>query len=280
MFIDTHAHINFKAFKEDAEEVMKKALDDNTWMILVGSEYRTSRRAIEYANKFDKGVYAAIGLHPIHLHEMAASDEDIEFNTSGEEFNYDMYDNLARSDKVIAIGEVGLDYYHIPENIDLEEVKQKQKRVFLEQLIFARKLNLPVIIHCREAHPDMIETIKEFKKENPEFFPLDSRPWGVMHCFSGNEDLAWQYFNLGLLISFTGLITFTNQADELIRKMPLHKFMIETDSPFMAPVPYRGKRNEPIMVKYVAARIAELKGLTVEKIAEVSTRNARDLFNI
>ena len=280
MLIDTHAHVNFRAFREDADLVIKRALENDTWMILVGSEYRTSRRSIDYANKYERGVYSAIGIHPIHLHPMEFTEEDEDINASGEEFNYDIYEKLTTFEKVVAIGEVGLDYYHIPENLDLEAVKKKQKEVFLEQVALGRSKNLPIIIHCREAHDDMIAILKEFKRKNKELFPSDGRPWGVMHCFYGSEDLAWQYFNLGLIVSFTGLITFSNQHDELIRKVPLHKFMIETDSPFMAPVPFRGKRNEPILVKHVAERIAGVKGLTVDKIASVTTKNARELFNI
>jgi len=279
MFIDTHAHVNFRAFKNDADEVIKRALENDTWMILVGSEYRTSRRAIDYANKFEKGVYAAIGIHPIHLHPMEFSEEEEEVSATGEEFNYDMYEKLTTFEKVVAIGEIGLDYYHLPKNLDIEAVKNKQKKVFLEQVALGRSKDLPIIIHCRDAHDDMLAILKEFKRKNKDLFPADGRPWGVMHCFYGSEDLAWQYFNLGLLVSFTGLITFTNQTDSLLRKVPLHKFMVETDCPFMAPEPFRGKRNEPMLVKYVAARIAEAKGLTVDKIADVTTKNARELFN-
>ena len=280
MFIDTHAHVNFRAFREDADEVIKRALENDTWMILVGSEYRTSRRAIDYANKYEKGVYAAIGIHPIHLHETEAEEEGEEINTTGEEFNYDIYEKLATFEKVVAIGEVGLDYFHLPKTGDISAIKEKQKEVFLSQVALGRKKNLPVIIHCRDAHNDMLTVLKDFKRKNRELFPADGRPWGVMHCFYGSEDLAWQYFNLGLIVSFTGLVTFSDKADAIIRKVPLHKFMVETDCPFMAPEPFRGKRNEPLLVKYVAARIAEAKGLTLEKIAEVTTRNARELFGI
>jgi TatD DNase family protein len=168
----------------------------------------------------------------------------------------------------------------LPKSGDIEAVKNKQKEVFLMQVALARSKNLPVIIHCRDAHDDMLATLKEYKRKNKDFFPSDGRPWGVMHCFYGPEDLAWQYFNLGLLVSFTGLITFSDKADALIRKIPLHKFMIETDCPFMTPAPFRGKRNEPLLVKRVAARIAEAKGLTVEKIGEITSKNARELFGI
>ena len=179
----------------------------------------------------------------------------------------------------MAIGEIGLDYYHIDHNKDVPAIKQKQQEVFADQLKLARNLNLPVIIHCRNAHDDVIEVLQDFKKKHKNIISQD-RPWGVMHCFSGDEDLAWKYFNLGLMISFTGLITFSRQWDDLIRRLPNDKFMIETDCPFMTPEPYRGKRNEPVLVKYVAQRIAEIKNLSLEKVAEITARNARELFGI
>ena len=279
MLIDTHAHVNFNAYKSDADEVIRRSLDNETWMILVGSDYKTSKLALDYANKYERGVYAAIGLHPIHLHEIMASDDDYEFKTRGEDFNFDAYEKLAKFEKVIAIGEVGLDYYHIDHEGDVNAIKERQKKVFAEQIKLARFLDIPVIIHCRQAHDDMIVLIKDLKNENKGMFS-SGKPWGVMHCFSGDEDLAWQYFGLGLIISFTGLITFSGQWDVLLRKMPLDKFMIETDSPYMTPEPFRGKRNEPSLVVEVARRIAEIKGLSLDKVANITTNTARELFKI
>jgi TatD DNase family protein len=279
MFIDTHAHVNFSAFKKDEKEVILRSLEEETWMILVGSDYKTSKRALELSNKYEKGVYAAVGLHPIHTHETKAEGDDYSLLTKAEEFNYDNYEKLAKFEKVVAIGEIGLDYYHIDYNGNVAEIKKEQKDIFLRQLELARNLDLPVIIHCRQAHDDMAVLLKNFKKENKELFKKD-RPWGVMHCFSGDENLAWQYFSMGLLISFTGLVTFSKQWDDLIRKLPSDKFLIETDCPFMTPEPFRGKRNEPVLVKYVAKRIAEIKNLTVERVGEITTVNAKELFNI
>mgnify|MGYP003879253253 CR=1 FL=1 len=275
MLIDTHAHINFKAFKDDADEVIQRSLSENTWMILVGSEYKSSKRALEYANKYQRGVYAAAGLHPIHLEDINENGEQIR----AEEFNHDMYEKLAQFEKVVAIGEIGLDYFHLSHDMDVSSAKKKQKEVFIAQLELARQMDLPVIIHCRQAHDDMIALLMEFRKGRKELF-RNNENWGVMHCFSGDEDLAWQYFHLGLLISFTGLVTFSSQWDGLLRKVPLDKLMIETDAPFMTPEPFRGKRNEPVLVEYVARRIAEVKGLTYDKIAEATTSNARNLFKI
>ncbi len=283
MFIDTHAHVNFAAFKDDAEEVIRRSLDNDTWVILVGAEFKTSNRALHYANKYEKGVYAAVGLHPIHLEEgqVDSQEEDnaYSFVPRYEEFDYGSYEKLAKFEKVVAIGEIGLDYYHLDPTKDVSAVKKKQHEVFAQQLLLARSLDLPVIIHCRQAHDDLLEILQEFKKEYGHIIPTD-RPWGVIHCFSGDEDLAWKYFRLGLLISFTGLITFSKQWDDLIRKIPLDKIMIETDTPYMTPEPYRGERNEPVLVQYVAKRIADIKSLKIEKVAETTTRTARELFRI
>lgn len=282
-FFDTHAHVNFKDFKDDADEVIRRALDNNTWMILVGAEYKTSNRALNYANKYESGVYAAIGLHPNHLEEVIAHDSDdrgvTQYITQGEEFNYDTYEKLAKFEKVVAIGEIGLDYYHLDLSSDLVAAKKKQKRILLEQLKLARSLDLPVIIHCRQAHDDLLPILQDFKKENRQLFPVD-KSWGVIHCYSGDENLAWEYFKLGLMISFTGLVTFSKMWDDLIRKIPLERIMIETDCPYMTPEPYRGQRNEPLLVQYVANRIAEIKGLKLEKVAEVTTENAKRFFGI
>ncbi len=283
MFIDTHAHVNFAAFRDDAEEVIRRSLDNDTWMILVGSEFKTSNRALHYANKYEKGVYAAIGLHPIHLEETIVDSQEegneYSFTPRHEDFDYGSYEKLAKFEKVVAIGEIGLDYYHLDPSKDINAVKKKQHEVFAQQLLLARSLDLPAIIHCRQAHDDLMEILQEFKKEYGHIIPTD-RPWGVIHCFSGDEDLAWKYFKLGLLISFTGLITFSKQWDDLIRKIPLDKIMIETDTPYMTPEPYRGQRNEPVLVQYVAKRIADIKSLKIEKVAEVTTRTARALFRI
>jgi len=283
MLIDTHAHVNFNAFKDDADETIRRSLDNETWMVLVGSEFKTSNRALNLANKYQRGVYAAIGLHPIHLQEgpvdSQEEDNSYSFTPRFEEFDYGSYEKLAKFEKVVAIGEIGLDYYHLDPTKDIAAAKKKQQEVFAHQLLLARSLNLPVILHCRQAHDDLLEILQEFKKDYGHLIPTDC-PWGVVHCFSGDEDLAWKYFKLGLLISFTGLVTFSKQWDDLIRKTPLEKIMIETDTPYMTPEPYRGQRNEPVLVQYVAKRIAEIKNMKLEKVAEITTATARAFFRI
>ena len=158
-------------------------------------------------------------------------------------------------------------------------IKSKQQEVFAQQLLLARSLDLPVIIHCRQAHDDLYAILKDFRHQYGHLIPTD-RPWGVIHCFSGDEDLAWKYFKLGLIISFTGLITFSQQWDDLIRKIPLDRLMIETDSPYMTPEPHRGQRNEPVLVRYVAQRISDIRSIKLEKMIETTTATARSFFRI
>ncbi len=275
MYIDTHAHLNFSVYKDDVDFVIRKSLSEKVWMIIPGTDYKTSKLSLSIANRFEKGVYSAVGLHPTHLEDYK---NDKGILVEAEKWNFDIYEKLAKFEKVLAIGEVGLDYYNLP-NKNISKIKEKQKFVLYEQIRLARLLDKPVIIHCRQAHDDLILLLQKFRKEHPELMPKN-KIWGVIHCFSGNEDLAWKYFSFGLIISFTGLITFSKQWDDLIRKVPMDKIMIETDSPFMTPEPYRGKRNEPVYVKKVAERIAIIKNLSIERVANATTENAVNLFKI
>ena len=285
MLIDTHAHLNFKAFKDDCDEVIKRSLDNNTWLINIGSQFSTSQRAVEIANKYQEGVYAAVALHPIHLFPTIVDEEEAAFESRQEEFNSERYLNLAKSSpKVVAIGETGLDYFHLPESLAFEGVQSKQKQVFRQHLDLATELNLPVIIHCRnpkdnskDTYQEIIVEIKDFAEQNQ-----DKILRGVIHCFGADQETAKQFLDLGFLISFTGIVTFPNAQDVwgVAKAIPLEKIMVETDCPYLAPQPQRGKRNEPLYVKYVAEKIAELKGLSLEEVAKQSTQNALNLFNI
>lgn len=278
--IDTHCHLNLPNYQLDADTVIRRAQDNQIGMIVVGTDYKSSRRALDLVNRFENGVYAAIGLHPGELEDHEEEYGGQKIMISGEKYNSESYQLLAKFPKVVAIGEIGLDYFQRSLDYELrEEVKQRQRKVLEAQLELAVVADLPIILHCRQAHEDLLKMLASFKKKFRDALPED-RPWGVVHCFSGDETLAWQYFNLGLVISFTGLITFSQQWDILIRKMPLEKLLLETDSPFLTPEPYRGKRNEPILVKQVAERIALIKGVPVDRIAEVTTANARQLFKI
>ena len=278
--LDSHAHVNFNAFKDDGDEVIRKSLEAGVGMILVGSESRTSNWAIDYANHYETGVWAAIGLHPSQLFATRVQGEDYDFMSRGEELDIKKYDKLADFSKVVAIGEIGLDYYRLADiNESPEIIKEKQRQVLFQELILAAQHHLPVILHCREAHDDLLVVLKDFYHQYQQILFKD-RPWGVVHCFSGDMGLAHEYFNLGLAISFNGLITFCKTWDYLIQKMPLGKLLIETDCPFLTPVPFRGQRNEPSLVKLVAERIAQIRHTTIERIAEATTANACRLFNI
>ena len=278
MLIDTHAHVNFvNAYKDDAEEVIRRALRSGISMILVGVNYKTSKRALELANKYESGVYVAVGLHPNDLIEHHEKINGCSELIRAEEFNFDVYQQLARFDKVVGVGEIGLDYFRSELSKNFGVIKKKQQESFKQQLEFAAQMELPVIIHCRQAHDDTIAILTAHKNKFKDLLPKD-RPWGVMHCFSGDENLAWQYFNLGLMISFTGVITFSQQWDDLIRKMPEDRIMVETDCPFMTPEPYRGRRNEPLLVKHVALRIATIKSKDLTEIEAITTKNAKKLF--
>ena len=250
--IDTHAHVNFSAYKQDADEVIRRSLDDNTWLINVGSQYSTSKKAVELAEKYEKGVYAAVGLHPIHAEDG---------------FDYEEYKKLAQSPGVVAIGETGLDYKE-----EYISFGKKQKEVFLKQIELARELNLPIIFHCRMAHDDLINIL------NSQFPIHNSKLGGAVHCFTGNWTQAEKYLAMGFYLGFNGII-FKLNLDEIIKKTPLDKILIETDCPYLTPPKIEG-RNEPIYAKYVAERVTEIKNITFEEVVRVTTENARKLFKI
>jgi len=276
--IDTHCHLNFKAFKDDADEVIKRAHDAGvTRIINVGSQWDTSARGVSMAEERE-GLYAAIALHPIHLYEQEVDEEETHFTTRAEVFDYDKYKKLAlESKKVVAIGECGLDYYHFPKGENIEEVKKKQADSFQQHIDLATELNLPLIIHCREAYDDLFQILNEAVKAGK----LPGR--GVNHCFLGTREQAKKFLDLGFYLSFTGIITFKNASPELlevVKETPLDKIMVETDAPYVSPAPYRGKRNEPWMVQFVAAKVAQLKGITIEEVDRVTTQNAEQLFGI
>lgn len=265
MIIDTHAHVNFNAFKDDADEVIRRALNEKIWMINVGSQYSTSKRAVEIAEKYDEGVYAAIGLHPIHLGQglvkIKEDLQEVQFPAREEVFDYERYKELAKSKKVVAIGEVGFDYY-------LKEFHQKQLNVFLGQLALAQEMNLPIIIHCRMAHEELREALT----------PYLSKIRGVVHSHTATWEQTKDYLNTDLYFGFNGLI-FKRPSDEVIKNLPLEKILVETDAPYLTPQQEDG-RNEPLYIKHVVSKIAQIKGLSYQEVAEATTQNARMLFGI
>lgn len=296
MLIDSHAHLNFSAFSKDREGIIKKCLENDVWMINVGSQYDTSKKAVEIAEQYEKGVYAAIGLHPIHLDtglvkmrvdgkeiDLSTSSrstlsgvEVVEFKSTEENFDYQGYKELTKSKKVVAIGETGFDYYWRPKTTAKKELfKQKQKELFLEHLRLAKELNLPVIFHCRMAQKDLIGTLLK----NPELKPKKA----VAHSFVGNLEELNQYLNLGYYIGFNGIIFKKIEGinfEELIKGTPLDKILIETDCPYLAPPPFQNQRNTPIYVKYIAEAIAKIKNKNLAEIEEITFQNAKKLFDI
>ncbi len=278
MLVDTHTHVNFSAFKDDSDEVIKRCLDKDIWLINVGSQSSTSQRAVQIAERYEKGVYAAVGLHPIHLYEMDVDeDEDISFHSKAEAFDIDLYRKLASSDKVVAIGEMGIDYFHLPQGEDPVEVKRRQRETFLQGIELAQDLGKPIIVHTRptkgtfDAYDDEINILRQ-----AGYFH------GVIHSFLGTFEQAQEFLQMGFYLSFNGIVTFKNAqtVQEVAQKVPLERMLLETDAPYLTPVPYRGKRNEPSYVEYVARKIAELKNISLEEVAEVTTNNARRLFGI
>jgi len=279
--IDTHCHVHFRAYKDDMDEVIKRTLDKGVRMITVGTQTTTSKNGIEIAEKYD-GLYATIGLHPNHTCEQHFADDLEEIKTRSESFDVEYYRELAKHPKVVAIGECGLDYYRIPEEVDRATLIKKQKQEFQKQIDFATEANLPMVIHSREAFVDQIAMLKQAIDEGK----LKRR--GVVHCFTGTLEEAKAYHAIGFLTSFTGIITFPSRKNEgdisplqqAVIDCPLSMMMVETDAPYLAPVPFRGKRCEPWMVVSVAEKIAELKNISVEEVDQVTTKNTEKLFGI
>ncbi|HTM68811.1 MAG TPA: TatD family hydrolase [Candidatus Binatia bacterium] len=280
--IDAHSHINFNAYKDDAEEVIRRAAEDGTGMLAVGSQITTSERAVEYAKMHD-GIWAVVGLHPTHLYDHFVDEQEIHYKSRNETFDPEAYRALVKSSpKVVGIGECGLDYYRLPDGADHDAIKQKQHDTFREQLDLAHELDLPVMIHCRDAHGDVAAILEDYRDRGR---PLR----GDIHCFTGTWAEAERYLALGFYISFTGIVTFPPRKAEqekgetladVARRVPLDRLLIETDAPYLAPVPHRGERNEPAYVKHVGAFIAHAKGLETAEVEARTLQNTKDLFRL
>jgi TatD DNase family protein len=277
MLIDTHAHLNFNAFKDDADKVIRRCLENNLWTINVGTKYETSKKAVELAQKYKEGVFAALGLHPIHLEtglvKIKNDTEEIEIKTTEQDFDYKKYKELAKNPKVVAVGEIGLDYYWKPKTKKkLELFKEKQRSVLCQQLDLAKELNLPVILHCRLAHDDLINELRI----------ADYEMRGVIHCFTGNWQQAQKFLEMGFYLGFNGIIFKKIEGidfAEVIKNTPLDRILLETDCPYLTPPQAEG-RNEPLNIKYVAQEIAKIKNLEFNKIAEAAADNAKVLFKL
>lgn len=277
---DTHTHFNFNAFKDEWEAVIERTLNEKVWFVNVGAEAKTSQRAVDIAEKYPQGVYVAVGLHPIHTFDDVFEDEvkgeKVKFVTKAEEFDKDFYSKLAKSSqKVVAIGETGLDYFHIKKFASVlnKKLRAKQTEVFIQQIELATELNKPIIIHCRpdkdyDAYREILAILKETSAQ------------GIVHCFQGNNKILEEFLTQGFMIGFNGVITFTKDYDNLIKATPWDRIVLETDAPYLAPVPHRGERNESLYVSEVAKRIAELKGITSDEVARITTENAKKVFKL
>jgi TatD DNase family protein len=267
-FVDNHAHLNFNAFKDDLLEVIARAKEAGVAVINVGTQKDTSVRAVEIAAQND-GVYAIVGLHPVHTGKSFHDEKEIgeggqEFTSRGEVFDYDFYKNLTKNPKVVGIGECGLDYYRLE-----EDTKSVQKKAFEEQIRLSLETGKALMLHIREAYEDSIEILKSHNVSKAN-----------VHFFAGSKEIAKQFLDLGFTLSFTGVITFAKEYEELVDYIPLDRILSETDCPYVAPKPYRGKRNEPAYVVEVVKKIAEIKAVAFEDVTAQLRENSKRLFGI
>ncbi|MBC8590230.1 TatD family hydrolase [Wansuia hejianensis] len=254
MLIDSHAHLDDSRFQEDREYLINSLNKNGIELVInIGADLQTSINSVELANKYEN-IYAVIGVHPHSAREVT-------------EETLKQLKNMSKNNKVVAIGEIGLDFYYDNSPRDI------QRKWFKEQLKLAKELNLPVVIHSRDAAQETFDTIKEAQ---------DGKLRGVLHCYSSSVEMAIEYIKLGFYISLGGPVTFKNArvAREVAKEVPLDRLLIETDCPYLTPEPYRGKRNEPMYVKYVAEKIAEIKGITFEELSKATNRNTKELFGI
>jgi TatD DNase family protein len=254
MLIDSHAHLEMHDFKNDLGEVIQRAKEAEIgYIFTVGTEKRDWERALEITNAHSF-IYAILGVHPHNAKEI-----------DGE--TYELLKRLCQNEKVKAYGEIGLDFFR---NLSPRPLQLKR---FREQIGLAKDLGLPIVIHDREAHRETVEILKSEKAE---------ACGGIIHCFSGDYQMAKECLEMGFCISIPGTITFKNAEafQEVVRKLPLKSLLVETDAPYLAPVPFRGKRNEPSYVRYTAQKVAEIKGVSFEKVAEITTENAFRVFKL
>lgn len=254
--IDSHAHLDDPKFDLDRDSLIKNLEKHGIeYVFNIGADIVSSRNSVALADKYEN-IYAVVGIHP---HDASSYNEEIEKELI----------ELAKNKKVVAIGEIGLDYYYdnSPRDIQME--------VFKKQIELAAKLNLPIVIHSRDAHKDTFDTLKEAREKYPDMKVL-------IHCYSSSVEMMREYMKLGFYISLGGAVTFKNSVTpkEVAKEVPLDRLLLETDSPYMAPVPLRGKRNEPMFVKYVAEEIASLRGINVEEVIDKTSKNTKEFYGI
>jgi len=266
--IDSHSHLQFSAFDKDRQEVIGRMREKNISTIIIGGNLKESQEAVALAGK--ENFFASIGLHPIHVEEINDNSQGI---VPAEDFDVEKFSRLLKNSRVVGIGECGLDYFHIQD----ESKKKEQKEIFQKQVQLAKDFKKPLILHIRDknsfgAYEDVLDILEKNDYQGEKV--------GVVHFFSADWAIAKKFLDLGFYLSFTGVITFTHQYDEVIKNTPIERLLVETDSPYVAPEPFRGKRCEPIYVEYVAKRFAELKDISLEEIAEITTKNCTELFGL
>ncbi|MBI2592760.1 MAG: TatD family hydrolase [Candidatus Colwellbacteria bacterium] len=276
---DVHTHTQFAAYEGDSKEVIDRALSQDIWVLNVGTQKDTSLEAVKIAEGYAEGVYATVGLHPIHTEKSYHDGEELgaaptggeprlEFYSRREDFDYGYYLNLGGNKKVVAVGECGLDYYRLS-----GETREKQTMVFEEQIRLAQELKKPLMIHCRQAFTDLIEVLRSNRGR------LNNPP-GLVHFFTGTAYDARNLLELGFSFSFGGVVTFARDYDDALKFIPLKNILLETDAPYVSPIPFRGKRNEPANIVHIAKQVAEIKGVSLEEAERTTTDNARKLFRV
>lgn len=271
-FIDTHCHLDSDIYSRDLDIVVKHALEEGVWIVTLGEDYASSKKAIEIAERYPEGVYAAVGFHPKKVGAEVASDDAL--------LDVARFAELARHPKVVALGETGLDFGGLPTDVRVdpkvhiaEQIKANQKKIFGRFLDLSRELRLPLLLHCREAHEEMLSMLETWDKTTRGF---DSR--GIVHCFSGNWKEARRYFNLDFMISVTGIVTHGAYQSEVIKKAPSSHLVVESDCPYLTPVPWSIRRNEPAYITQVGESVANMRGTLPQVVAKETTQNALRVF--
>lgn len=262
MLVDTHAHLNFPDYKDDLDKVVKRSTKNGvTKIICVSSNVAESEKAIKIAKKYSGIVYPAIGIHPHQTDPETKLSPERQIQKLGE---------LARNKEVVAIGEAGFDYAPAPPG-EKDRSKKEQLFLFKKQIEIALESKLPIAVHSREAFADTLETLSKYVKKGLK---------GVWHCYSGGKKKISQVDQLGFYFGVDGNLTYDVGLQNVFKQIPLEKILLETDCPFLAPEPHRGARSEPAHVKIIAECLAELKGVSLEKVAKITTKNAKNLFKI
>ena len=267
-YFDAHTHVNFVAYNDDREASIMRSKEAGVGMNVVGTQFDTSKAAVALAEKYDN-VFATIGLHPIHTSKSYHDEKELgeggkEFTSRGERFDISKYKELGENPRVIAVGECGLDYFRLE-----EKTKEVQKEAFIQQIELANTLGKPLMLHIRNAYDDALEVLKAHAKVK-----------GDVHFFAGDWATAKKFLDFGFTLSFTGVITFTNDYDEVIKNAPLDMLLSETDAPYVTPAPHRGKRNESAYIPLIVNKIAEIRNEDSEKVAQQLITNAKRVFGL